>query len=166
MTIKSFHDFETPELYAIIRHIYLTSEFMSDDFDRKYRSMAQFRDHYTNILNTPGSFLMVAMSEDKPVGYLVMDVNPAERLRHTARLTMGVVARYRRKGFGIQLVDAAIEKAKQEGNIEIVYLMVRSDHFGALQLYKKTGFETLAMLEKDTKIGDEYYDGVLMRRFV
>lgn len=166
MTIKSFHDFETPELYAIIRHIYITSEFMSDDFDRKFRGIAQFRDHYTNILMTPGSFLMVAMSEDKPVGYLVMDVNPAERLRHTAWLSMGIAERYRRKGFGIQLVEAAIEKAKQEAMIEIVYLMVRSDHFGALQLYKKTGFETLAMLEKDTKIGDEYYDGVLMRRYL
>jgi GNAT superfamily N-acetyltransferase len=166
MTIKYFYDFETPELYAIIRHIYITSEFMSDDFDRKFSGMAQFKDYYTKILKTPGSFLMVAMHEDKPVGYLVMDVNPAERLRHTARLTMGVVDRYRRQGFGIQLVEAAIEKARREGMIEIIYLMVRSDHFGALQLYKKTGFEPLALLEKDTKIAGEYYDGVLMRRFV
>ncbi len=166
MTIRNFHDFETAELFAIIRHIYLTSGFMSDDFDRKFRSMGHFRDHYSTILAKPGSFMMVAMLGGKPVGYLLLDANPAERLCHTAWLTMGIIENFRRQGFGIRLVEAALSRAKSEGRIEIIYLMVRADHLAAIQLYKKTGFEVITRLEKDTKIGDEYYDGIMMRQFV
>jgi ribosomal protein S18 acetylase RimI-like enzyme len=166
MTIKNFDDFETNELYAIFRHIYITSDLMSDDFDRKFRDMAQFRNYYTQILRQSGSFLHVALLDGKPAGYIVLEANPAAKLCHTAWLNMGIVERFRRQGIGIRLVETAIERAKTEGKIEIVYLMVRIDNTAAVQLYKKTGFETLTRLEKDTKIGGDYYDGVLMRRWV
>jgi len=83
MTIKNFDDFETNELYAIFRHIYITSDFMSDDFDRKYRDIGQFRNYYTQILRQPGSFLHVALLDGKPAGYLVLKANPAAKLCHT-----------------------------------------------------------------------------------
>ncbi len=166
MTIKNFDDFETNELYAIFRHIYITSDLMSDDFDRKFRDMAQFRNFYIQILRQPGSFLHVALLDEKPAGYLVLEANPAAKLNHTAWLTMGTAERFRRQGIGIQLVETAIERAKDEGKIEIIYLMVRADNTAAVQLYKRTGFDQLARLEKDTKIGADYYDGLLMRRWV
>ena len=43
--------------------------------------------------------------------------------------------------------------------------MVRADNFPAIKLYQQKGFETLAALEKDTKIGSQYFDGILMRKF-
>lgn len=166
MTIKNFDDFEPNELYAIFRHIYITSDFMSDNFDRKFKDMLQFRNHYNQILRQPGSFLLVAMIDEKPAGYLVLEANPASKLQHTAWLNMGIVDRFRRQGIGIHLVETAIERTKREGKVEIIYLMVRSDNAGAVQLYKKTGFEVLTRLEKDTKIGSDYYDGMLMRKLV
>jgi hypothetical protein len=36
----------------------------------------------------------------------------------------------------------------------------------AINLYKDYGFETLTVLEYDTKIGTSYYNGLLMRKFV
>jgi len=43
--------------------------------------------------------------------------------------------------------------------------MVRADNFATVKLYQQKGFETLAKLEKDTKIGNQYFDGILMRKF-
>ena len=43
--------------------------------------------------------------------------------------------------------------------------MVRADNFAAVKLYQQKGFETLATLEKDTKIGNQYFDGILMCKF-
>ncbi len=166
MNIKSFHDFHPDELYAIFRHVYLTSSFMSDDFDLKFSSSVQFKNHYQKLLEQPGSFLLIAMVGEKPAGYLVLEPNSAQNLKHTAWLNMGIIDRFRGQGIGVKLVEQAYYRAASEGIIEIIYLMVRSDNFAALQLYKKTGFEMLARLEKDTKIGDEYYDGILMRKFI
>ncbi len=78
---------------------------------------------------------------------------------------MGVLEKYRGKGIGKMLVDAAIERIQDEKTIEIVYLMVRADNLAAVKLYQQKGFETLATLEKDTKIGRQYFDGILMRKF-
>ena len=166
MNIKNFHDFQPEELYAIFRHVYLTSSFMSDDFDRKFSHPIQFKNHYLQILDRPGAFLLVAMIDEKPAGYLVLEPNSAQNLKHTAWLNMGIIDRFRGQGIAVKLVEEAYERAKSDGIIEIIYLMVRSDNSAALQLYKKTGFEILARLERDTKIGEVYYDGIMMRRFV
>jgi len=166
VSIHQFKDFKTAELFAIFRHIYLTSDFMSDDFDTRFRSVNQFGDYYRNMLRQPGSFLLVATMSGNPVGYITIKANEATRLKHTAWLNMGIVENFQRKGIGRQLVLSALQRAKAEGVVEIIYLMVRADHFGAVKLYENTGFEKLSRLDKDTKIGYEYFDGVLMRRFV
>lgn len=166
MIIKDFNDFDTNELYAIFRHIYITSPFMSDNFDRKFNSIIDFRNYYHQILRQNGSFVMVTLVDKRPAGFLVLASNPAEKLNHTAWLNMGILESFRRKGIGVQLVESAIERARKENLIEIIYLMVRADHTGAVQLYRKTGFEVIARLEKNTKIGNDYYDGLLMRKFV
>ena len=48
----------------------------------------------------------------------------------------------------------------------LVSVMVRSDNEAAIRLYRKAGFEQLAVLERDTKIGDSDRDGILMWKFV
>jgi len=166
MVIKNFQDFHHNELYAIFRHIYLTSSFMSDDFDLIFNNSVSFKNYYQQILDRPGSFVLIALIDEKPAGYLLLEPNPAMHLKHTALLNMGIIDIFRRQGIGVKLVEAAFERARAEKIIEIIYLMVRSDNFAALQLYKKTGFETLTYLENDTKVGNEYFDGVVMRKFL
>ena len=165
-SIREFKDFEPGEIFAIVRHIYLTSEFMSDDFDRKFPSIAQFKKYYSDLLEIKGAFLLVAIYQKKPVGYLVLEVNPAKNLNHTANLNMGVVDKFRGMGVGKYLLGQSLQKAKSEGSIEIVYLTVRADHGNAKQLYENAGFDVLTKLENDTKIDGEYFDGLLMRRFI
>lgn len=166
ITIRQFQDFKTAELFAIFRHIYLTSDFMSEDFDVKFPGVESFSNYYQGILKNRGSFILIAKIENRPVGYSVIEAGDAARLKHTAWLNMGIAQVYRDRGIGGQLLNAALNKARVEGIIEIIYLMVRADHTSAIKLYLNAGFTQLARLEKDTKIGTEYYDGLLMRRFV
>jgi ribosomal protein S18 acetylase RimI-like enzyme len=166
ITTKEFTDFNRCELYAIFRYVYLTSDFMSDDFDLKFPTVTDFETYYNAILRRAGSFLLIAMYDKRPVGYLLLEANPAIRLKHTAHLTMGLVEQFRGKGIGNSLLEAAIQRAAKEKIIEIIYLTVRADHPGAIKLYQKAGFEKLIRLEKDTKIGNDYYDGLMMRKFL
>lgn len=166
MLIKCFHDFKPNELYAIFRHIYITSEFMSDDFDLKFPDIKSFQNYYLDVLKRPGAAILVAINDDKPAGYLVLEPATAKYLQHTAWLNMGIAEQFRRQGIGMKLVESACERAAYEKIIEIIYLMVRADNIPAIKLYLKTGFETIARLERDTKIGNDYYDGLLMRKFI
>ena len=152
-------------LYNLIRDVYQTSGFMSDEFNEKFRSFTFFETFLFDFEEMPGAFLLVAFDDEKPAGYLSLEPKRAFRLKHTAWLNMGVSEKHRGKGIGKMLVDAAFEKIKTEKIIEIVYLMVLADNFPAVKLYEQKGFENLATLEKDTKIGNEYFDGILMRKF-
>ncbi|HDS44522.1 MAG TPA: N-acetyltransferase [Methanomicrobia archaeon] len=64
------------------------------------------------------------------------------------------------------ILQAALERASASAELEILYLMVRADNEPAIRLYKKMGFEVVAILSRDTRIGDAYFDGLLMRTFV
>jgi ribosomal protein S18 acetylase RimI-like enzyme len=152
-------------LFKLIREVYQSSPFMSEDFDEKFPSFSSFQDFLQKINKTTGAFLQVALSDDQPAAYLVIEPNQASRLKHTAWLNMGVLDVFRGKGIGNMLVDEAFEKIRDEKTIEIVYLMVRADNLPAVKLYQQKGFEIVAKLEKDTKIGSHYFDGILMRKF-
>lgn len=166
VTLKDYHEFDAKELYAIVRHVHLTTDFMSDDFDRKYIDVTAFAKYHQELLYRAGSMMLIAMSDNRPVGYLSIEANAATRQQHTARLTMGIVENYRKKGIGRQLLQAALERMENTKTIEILYLMVRADHMAAIKLYESLGFKTLVRMSRDTKIGNEYYDGILMRKFI
>jgi ribosomal protein S18 acetylase RimI-like enzyme len=165
MLIIDAKTIEISTLYTLIREVYKTSGFMSENFNEKFRSFTHFETFLTNFEETPGAFLLIAVDDDQPAGYLSLEPKKASRLKHTAWLNMGVLEKYRGKGIGKLLVDAAFEKIRDEKTIEILYLMVRAGNFAAVKLYQHKGFETLATLKKDTKIGNQYFDGILMRKF-
>jgi dimethylargininase len=64
-SIREFKDFEPGEIFAIVRHIYLTSEFMSDDFDRKFpfEKNLNFNSMFkTAIVRKPGKSVVDGIS--------------------------------------------------------------------------------------------------------
>jgi RimJ/RimL family protein N-acetyltransferase len=50
--------------------------------------------------------------------------------------------------------------------VELVYLHVRADNPAARRLYETSGFTTLVVMDRDTKIDGRYYDVALMRQFL
>jgi ribosomal protein S18 acetylase RimI-like enzyme len=102
----------------------------------------------------------------RPVAYLIIRPRRQSRLRHTADINMGVARSARGQGLGSLVLQAGLERASASSELEILYLMVRSDNMPAIRLYKKMGFEELTVLSRDTKVGDAYFDGLLMRKFV
>jgi len=99
-------------------------------------------------------------------GYLTIKPRHQANIKHTSELNMGVHSESRGQGIGKFLLENSIKQAKESNDIEIIYLMVRSDNYPAIRLYEIFGFEQMVVLDKDTKIGNTYYDGVLMRRFL
>ena len=157
----------SPEtLYDLIGTIYRSSDAFVSNFDENYPTIAELADHIVALARQPGSAFLVDSIGKKNLGFIHVEPRGPSKLRHTAELTMGVCPEARGLGIGRELLDAALEKLRAEGIIEILYLTVRADNIAAIRLYERCGFEKLALLERDTQIGDTYRDGVLMRRFI
>lgn len=83
------------------------------------------------------------------------------RMAHRAELGITVLKREWNRGVGSLLMARLIEYARSAG-IEIVNLEVRSDNANAIRLYEKFGFKPIGVSPAFFKIGDEYFDFVLM----
>jgi ribosomal protein S18 acetylase RimI-like enzyme len=164
-SIRYLDEFRTEDVFALFTDVY-ASGLMSADLGDQYACLDDFREKMQEVTARPGAIALAAEVDGKPAGYVTVIPRTAARLRHTADLNMGIASEHRGKGLGKALLDEALRRAAGGGVLEIVYLMVRADNLPAVRLYESAGFERLAVLERDIKAGADYFDGVLMRRFI
>jgi ribosomal protein S18 acetylase RimI-like enzyme len=109
--------------------------------------------------------LFVAVDGALMVGWC--DILPlwAHAVQHRGTLGMGIIAGYRGRGLGKQLLAACLEKAKAKG-ITRVELEVRSDNTAAIELYKKFSFVHEATLHHAMRIDGTYHDAFQMARMI
>jgi len=164
--LNEFRNYSAVELYDLFQEVYSSSDGMSELLKDKYPGARQLEEDVEALNCLPGAVSLVIEVDRKPAGYVIIRPRTQSRLRHTAELSMGIAPAARGRRLGSLLLQAALDRVAAEHAIEIVYLMVRSDNDAAIRLYRKAGFEQLAVLDRDTKIGDSYRDGILMRKFV
>jgi ribosomal protein S18 acetylase RimI-like enzyme len=162
--IKDFCCFSEDDLFALFEDVYSSSDAMSEVLADKYPEPQSLGRNVATIKSLPGAVTLAAGINRQPVAYVIVHPRRQARLQHTADLSMGVARSARGRGLGRLILQTALDQLRAESVIEIVYLMVRSDNASAIRLYENTGFETVAVLDHDTRIGDAYFDGILMRK--
>lgn len=106
---------------------------MGDAFDPQFGE-AWTEAQCAGVLGMPGSWLLIARSEDEPAGFALL-----RKMADEAELLLiAVRERFRRQGIGQALLDRAIEDAIANG-IKTLHLEVR-DGNPALMLYLQSGF--------------------------
>lgn len=164
--IKDFGSHAPADLYALFQGIYSSSDTMVETLAEKYPAFDDFASDMQMLVHQPGAIALVAELEQKCVAYLTLRPRKQVKLAHTADLNMGVAQTARGQGLGSVLLKTALDAASCALELEIIYLMVRADNIAAVRLYESVGFEKMALLQRDTKIGTTYFDGLLMRRFI
>ena len=157
---------EHDELFELIGAIHATSDSFACEFEDEFPYVAALSTWLDQLGKLPGSQFLVARQGGKLIGFLFVEPKTQSKLKHTASLTVGIRAEAQGFGVGQKLLDALFPLLQREGRIEILYLMVRADNESALRLYRKSGFDLVAILDRDTKIGEHYFSGVLMRKFI
>ena len=160
VTIKSSRDVNLSDLYKVMENIYGSSSAFSEEFLEKYPSIDRLESEIKSVDESDRHW--VAVSDGKICGFLFLVAQSASKLRHTAFFSMGVASGCQGRGIGSALLEHMIEN--KSNDTEIIYLMVRADNQSAIRLYEKFQFSDVALLPNDTKIGDQYFDGLLMSR--
>lgn len=113
-----------------------------------------------------GRLIVVALLEERLVGWASLKRGRHEFLRHTGELGMGVVRGYRGLGIGTALIDYALRWAARQG-LEKVNLGVRASNVRARALYRKCGFVEEGCRVREIKdLYGNYHDSVEMAYFV
>jgi len=105
----------------------------------------------------------VACVDNEVVGWVHVEHPEVEKLRHTAELTVGVLAEYRGHGIGSHLLERGVEWGASNG-YERLYNSVPATNEKAIEFLEDHDWTTEAVREDHYRIDDAYVDEVMMAR--
>lgn len=122
---------------------------------------------YKDVLEA-GELAKLAYYNDVVVGAVCcrVDVNEADQKRKLYIMTLGCLAPYRRLGIGTKMLDHVMDIVEKDGNLDSVLLHVQVNNQGALEFYKKFGFEIVETKEAYYKRIDPADAHVLEKKIV
>ena len=103
----------------------------------------------------------VAIDGPAVVGWCDVFPDQADAFRHRGALGMGVLAGYRGRGIGKQLMVATLAHARRNGIIR-VELEVRADNVRAIKLYERLGFVHEGRKRNGMCFDGTYFDSLTM----
>lgn len=112
-----------------------------------------------------GSELLIAVEDDRVVGYVMVRSDSTERTKHRASIAIGVHEDYRGQGIGTYLLDYVFEWALMNG-IGRLELTVLAKNTNAILLYEKMGYQREGIKRNSLKINDEYEDEIYMSQII
>jgi ribosomal protein S18 acetylase RimI-like enzyme len=106
-----------------------------------------------------------ALSDEKPIGLIVLRVNPRLKTRHVAEI-FGVYVRAseRGKGVGKLLLESALKEAEGIAEVVKIRLNVNPEQRAAVELYRKAGFTVVGRLRRELKVEGRFYDELVMEK--
>ena len=118
----------------------------------------------SNLIDKNGP-VYYAVNNDRVVGWC--DVFPLKNPRqdHRGALGMGLLSEFRGLGLGSKLLSAVLDHAKSFG-LEKVELSVYTSNVAAIALYKKFSFEQEGLIRKYRKLDGQYFDCLVMGKFL
>ncbi|XP_030376598.1 probable N-acetyltransferase san [Scaptodrosophila lebanonensis] len=104
---------------------------------------------YVDVLEA-GELAKLAYYNDIVVGAVCCRIDSTENQRRLYIMTLGCLSPYRRLGIGTVMFEHILNYAENDGNFDSIFLHVQINNNGAIEFYKKFGFEIV-----DTK--EQYY---------
>ncbi|WP_020537442.1 GNAT family N-acetyltransferase [Lewinella cohaerens] len=111
---------------------------------------------------SPNGILLVAEYDGELIGNLDITGNKRLKMAHTGMVGMGIKENWRNQGLGKALMESAIEWAKNNTELEILWLDVYASNELGYHLYKNTGFEVSGIIKGFFKEENGYMDKIQM----
>jgi RimJ/RimL family protein N-acetyltransferase len=154
--VKKFSIIPISEIHVVDYH----AAFDSVAREQKYLAyneappLEYFRKFVIDSVKQDGSHFLALMN-NRVIGWCNISSFNRPIFVHSGSLVMGVVDGFRRIGVGESLLQATLDKAKENG-LTRVELKVRENNIGAIMFYKKLGFVVEGVHPNAVRVNQEY----------
>ncbi len=156
VTIRSAELSDAKEFLKAIETYIPQSEFIPKLKKEINRTVRQQEEWIDSFIASKNSLLLVAEHGNDIIGNLDLTGNKRKIMEHTAMLGMGMLKEWRNMGLGTELISTAVEWAKNNPILELIWLEVYTDNMLGLGLYEKMGFQKNGIVKKFFKHKNKY----------
>lgn len=154
---------DAAELITVVKEYIEESEFIPYTKGEFNPTLEEEEKWIQSFLDNKNSLLLVAIHQGRIIGNIDFSGLQQKIMYHTARLGMGMLSAWKNLGVGSLLLSNAIEWAKSNSPLEIIYLEVYANNEGGLALYRKYGFIESGKRKEFFKVDDKtYIDEIIM----
>lgn len=112
-------------------------------------------------LNGEAGIMFVADVDDEIAGCLTAEIHLHSQLEHSCEFGIGVLAKYRSRNVGSQLIEQLVAWARTRG-LRRIELDVFGNNQRAASLYRRLGFTEEGRRGEAIRIGSKYEDSIQM----
>lgn len=140
------------------------TENMDRESGEAFIDVAGFEEIIHTDTMQPRNLFLVAMADNKIVGFSRCEGNTLKRLAHKVEFGVCVLRAYWGFAIGTNLLKESISWADWVGVSKITLTVLESNH-KAIALYERMGFEVEGILKRDKLLSDgHYYNTIVMGR--
>lgn len=163
ITIKEAEITDAKKLLMVVSEYVEESEFVPYTKGEFNLSVEDEEKWIDSFLKSDNSILLLAEHDGQIVGNISINGSTRKIMSHTACIGIGLLKDWRSMGIGTALFDEAINWAKMNPIIEILWLETYSTNKNGLSLYQKFGFKETGRQARFIKQSRyEYTDNVTM----
>ena len=150
ITIRNANPKDIKTLQVLNQEVFINNAQYDSDIKLNWAINKPGLDYFKELLAKNKSTCFIAEIDNTPIGYIaVREKNiPYRKSRYLEIENLGVVHKFRSKGFGIKLVEH-VEKWAYENGYQKIYVNSYINNKRAISFYKKCGFSEIDLsLEK------------------
>lgn len=154
------------QMVELARKLASETKFMMREPDEVNTDVTFQEKRIEKLLQSDNGLQLVAVVEDKIVGFLAISARDLKRVRHIGSFVIGVEKKYWGTGIAKYLMEQMLDWSKSIGLIRLDLEVVEENTRG-IELYKKYGFKIEGKKIKDHYIGDgKYLNTLIMGKII
>ncbi len=155
-------DADATTILEIHRDVLAEGEYFITEADEFRQTRAWKAAAIRELAGSRNSCFLVGRLDDHLVGALMAQGGHLRRSRHVARVEIFVAQPARGLGVGRALMDAVVDWARSNPEVQKLALNVFADNTRAIGLYERVGFEVEGRRVREYRLGDGTWRDDLM----
>lgn len=162
LTLRSAFPEDAQQVLDYVRGFVYDAEFVPLTEGEFNLTLEQEQQLLQSYLDRENCVFIIAICEGKIVSNLNIEGHSRQILKHTAMLGMGTLLDWRGLGIGQFIMEEAINWAKTNEVLELLWLEVYEEHAVARKLYKNMGFVECGHIPNKFKFEGKYSNEIKM----
>ena len=166
LLIRQAEEKDAQQLVEYLNLVGGESNFLTYGKDEFHLTAEEERQFLRDQQKNPNNLYLAGFIDDELTCFASLTSESKKRISHNCELGITVRKKYWHLGAASALLTELIRFAKANEMLKSIHLDVYANNKNAIRLYEKFGFQAEGRIKNYFRIGNEYYDNLVMTLYL